>query len=409
MRLWCAGTGKRAGRSKVVIIDVSQEIALSTTDFTQHNQMVKQLWADHAEGRAARVPCVWNFSNRFYLLTPWLNTKGYSANNFFEDPAVQWEVHFAQRRWIRENVPQDMERGLPDEWPGLWPDFQNSLEASWLGCSIEYRDGEVPDTLPMLREDKGKLATMSIPDPLYAGLMGRATEFYQYFEERRAREDFAERPIAKSVMCGSITDGPMTVACDVRGTTEMCMDLYEDPRFARELLDFITEAAIARIRAVGKVNGIEYPIQSFVFADDSIQLISEAQYREFVLPCHLRLLRELALGGPHFMHICGNVQRYIPLLHRELNIGTFDLGFPIDMGQARREGGEDLFLRGNLHPMVLRDGPVELIRQKTAEILRSGVKAGRRYTFCEGNNVAPGTPIEHFAAAYETVLELGRF
>lgn len=377
-------------------------------DFFQHNEMVRQLWRDYAESKAERVPCVFNFSNRFYLLTSWMNPKGYSAKQFFEDPAVQWEVHLTQKKWIRENVTQDLERGLPDEWPGLWPDFQNSYEAAWFGCQVEYREGEVPDTLPILRDNKSRLASMSIPDPLKDGLMGRAMEFYQYFEDRRSREDFAGRPVGKSFMCAGGTDGPFTVACDIRGTTEVCMDLYEDPKFAHELLSFITEAAIIRIHAVGKINGAGYPQQGFGFADDSIQLLSEAQYREFVLPYHQRLLAEFSLGGPNSIHICGDVQRYLPLLKKELNINSFDLGFPVDLSQARRDVGPDVFLRGNLHPMTLRNGPVSLIREKTAEILQTGVKEGRRYTFCEGNNVAPGTPPEHFAAAYETVLALGR-
>jgi uroporphyrinogen-III decarboxylase len=66
-------------------------------------------------------------------------------------------------------------------------------------------------------------------------------------------------------------------------------------------------------------------------------------------------------------------------------------------------------LHGNLHPMVLRDGPVSLIRQKTAAILGSGVMEGGRYVFGEGNNVAPGTPVEHFQAAYETVKAVGAY
>ncbi len=37
----------------------------------------------------------------------------------------------------------------------------------------------------------------------------------------------------------------------------------------------------------------------------------------------------------------------------------------------------------------------------------SGVKEGRRFIFCEGNNVPPGTPVEHFDSAYEAAREFG--
>jgi hypothetical protein len=376
---------------------------------------VEELWRGFGEARPRRVPVVWNFSRRFYLLTPWLNGmepagglpyeprrgRTYSFREYFEDPAVQWEVQLALQRWIRENVPQDGPWGLPEEWDGVSPDFQNVYEAAWLGCPIEYRDGEVPDTRPLLRERKGRLASMTIPDPIRGGIMGRGLEFRDYFDQRRRQEQFCGRPVGAPSLCGGGTDGPFTVACNLRGTSELCVDMYEDPRFVRELLDFVTEAIIVRVRAVGEANGTSYPQQRWGFADDSIQLLSVAQYREVVLPYHRRLLAEFSRGGPNSIHLCGSVQRLLPALQQELNIQDFDLGFPVDLGQVRRELGPRATLHGNLHPELLRGGPPSAIGEETARIMQSGVKEGRRFVFSEGNNVAPATPVEHFAAAYE--------
>jgi len=373
----------------------------------RHNAEVASLWAGFEAGTPARVPVVFNFSKRFYLLTPWLNLQGYTFRDYFERPEVQWEVQLATQQWIRENVSQDQEWGLPNEWAGLAPDFQNSYEAAWLGCTIEYRDGEVPDTRPLLREDKGKLALLSIPDPLQGGIMARGMEFRSYFEARRAKEGYLDRPVGPSPMCGGGTDGPFTVACNLRGATEFCLDLYEDPPFARELLGFITDAIIVRLRAVGEVNGVTYPQPGWGFADDSIQLLSIAQYRDWVLPHHRRLLAEFSQGGPNSIHLCGDVARLLPVLQQELNIQSFDTGFPVDLGQLRRTLGPKAALRGNLHPEVLRKGPASLIREETKRIMQSGVKEGRKYVFCEGNNVAPDTPVEHFAAAYAAAKEFG--
>ncbi len=154
----------------------------------RHNEEVAQLWADFEAGTPARVPVEFNFSKRFYLLTSWLNPQGNSFQDFFERPEVQWEVQLATQQWIRENVSQDHDWGLPEQWAGLAPDFQNSLEAAWFGCALEYHEESVPDTIPMLREDKAKLAGLSLPDPLQDGLMARGKEFYDCFEERRERE-----------------------------------------------------------------------------------------------------------------------------------------------------------------------------------------------------------------------------
>ena len=381
---------------------------MSPDTIAQHNQEVAKLWADFAAGCPERVPVVFNLGWRYYLLTPWVNTQGYTFRQHFEDPAVQWEVQLTFWKWIREHLPADQEWGLPEQWGGLRPDFQNIYEAAWLGCPIEFREGEVPDTRPLLKEGKGKFASLTLPDPLRGGLMGRAMEYYQCFEERRKREDFCGRPVGKSALSGGGTDGPFTVACNLRGATELCLDLYEDPQFVRELLDFITEATIARVRAVGEFNGVTYPQQGWGFADDSIQLLSVAQYREVVLPYHRRLLAAFSRGGPNSIHLCGNVSRHLPVLQQELNIQDFDLGFPVDLGQVRKDLGPGALLRGNLPPMILREGPVARIREETIRIMQSGAKDGRRYVFCDGNNVAPGTPLEHFQAAYDTAREYGK-
>src|SRR5512146_1202884 len=104
----------------------------------QHNAEVAALWEDFHAGKPARVPVVFNFSNRSYLLTPWLNKEHYTFRDYFEKPEVQWEVQLAMQRWIREHVPQDHPWGLPEEWPSLRPDFQNCYEAMWFGCRLEY-------------------------------------------------------------------------------------------------------------------------------------------------------------------------------------------------------------------------------------------------------------------------------
>ena len=374
----------------------------------RHNEEVAKLWRDFESREPERVPVVWNFNTRFYLLTPWLNRRGYSFEQYLEDPTVQWEAQLSLKRWIREHVPMDHPWGLPEQWDGVRPDFQNTYEAAWLGCRIEYRDGEVPDTWPLLKEDKGKLASLSIPDPIRGGVMGRALEYHQYFEERRQKEEFCGRPVGPSSLNGGGTDGPFTVACNLRGATELCLDTYEDPQFVRELLDFIVEATIVRVRAVGEFNGVTCPQQGWGFADDSIQLLSVDQYREFVLPCHGRLLAEFSQGGPNSIHLCGDVQRHLPVLQQELNIQDFDLGFPVDLGQVRKGLGPGALLHGNLHPRVLAEGPASLVEEQTAAIMNSGAKEGRRFIFCEGNNVAPCTPVEHFRAAYETACHHGR-
>lgn len=376
-------------------------------DFAKHNAEVRSVWEAFNAGHPIRVPIVFNFSTRFTLLTPELNPKGYSFKDYFEKPHIMMEMQLAQRKWIRYNVPQDQEMGPPkDSWGGINVDFQNIIEAAWLGCEIVYPPGEVPDTIPILRGEKKKLLRMEIPDPLQGNLMGRVYDYYHYFEEVRKDFDFEGKPLGPtSVSLG--TDGPFTVACNLRGATEFCIDIYEDPQFAHELMSFVTEAIITRIKAWMDFMGVRYPMQSWGFADDSIELISGDVYREFVLPYHRRLVETFSLGGPNSIHLCGRASHHFKTLMEELNIRSFDTGFPTDLGAMRRELGPDVLFRGNIHPQLLRDGPPSAIEEAVGKLLSSGVMEGGKFILCEGNNVAPCTPLEHFAVMYEAGKKYG--
>ena len=108
-------------------------------DFAAHNEEVRQVWEAFHAGRPTRVPCAYAFNTRYLLLTPELNPEGYTFQQYFEDPDLQWRLQLHRQHWIRHNVVQDAEMGLPERWDGLAPDLQNIYEAAWLGCRRKCR------------------------------------------------------------------------------------------------------------------------------------------------------------------------------------------------------------------------------------------------------------------------------
>jgi uroporphyrinogen-III decarboxylase len=157
--------------------------------------------------------------------------------------------------------------------------------------------------------------------------------------------------------------------------------------------------------------GISYPMDSFSFADDMIEALSPEQYRRFVLPHHKLLVQTFSRNKrPNFIHLCGRVQQHLKTIHEELNVGTFELGFPVDLGLARKELGQDVHLIGNVNPAILLRGPEELIEQEVKKIFDSGVAVGGyNFTLREGNQVAPGTPLRHLCAFYNAGVKYGRY
>jgi uroporphyrinogen-III decarboxylase len=147
------------------------------------------------------------------------------------------------------------------------------------------------------------------------------------------------------------------------------------------------------------------------FADDSIELLSTRMYEEMVYPFHLRLKQELMEDPtqPIGIHLCGDVQRHLVFLRDKLNVRSIDTGFPIDLGKARRDLGPDVELLGGPAVPLLHHGTTEQVREETIRILQSGVMEGGKFVLREGNNLAPGTPLENLWTMYETGKEYGRY
>lgn len=378
-------------------------------DFAKHNKEVVTVWDAYRKGKPIRVPIQFTMNPRMIICDPKLNKWRYSWKDYFENADARWNVDLEFQKWVRFNVVQDAEMGLPErEWGGIEVVFQNCDEAAWFGCPIIYPKEDMPFVEPILKNDKGRLYSMSPPSPLSGGIMEMAIEQYEYLEEKRRNTDFEGKSVGKTSIFGGGTDGPLTIACNIRGANEIAIDFYEDPKYLRDLLSFITDVTIVRIKKVMGFLKIEYPAKSWMFADDSIELISKEMYKDFVLPCHKRLLAEFSKGDSG-IHICGKVQRHLKILKYELDIKIFDVGFPIDMGKAREDLGEDVTLIGNIAPHLLKMGPEQAIKDEIKKTCESGVMKGGKFILREGSNCAPGTPISHYQAMYEAGKEYGRY
>jgi Uroporphyrinogen decarboxylase (URO-D) len=402
----------------------------SGIDFERHNAENERLWDDFDLGRPSRVPVILGTNTRYYLLSPAANPDGLTFSRYHGDPDTMLQAQARFADWDRHNILRDAELGLPADGWDVRVDFQNYYEAAWLGCPIEYVDGQVPDTTPAFADDARKREVFDLRPGPWSGIMALNLEYYQHMLRRQAEGfEYRGRPIRAVSLNALGTDGPFTVACNIRGATEICLDLYVDPGYARELLGFITEATIARIRAYREFLGEPVVRPSFGWADDSIQNLSTDLYAEFVLPCHRKLVAAFADPSAepfepastirprkappirhNSIHLCGDATRHFPLIQRELNVQSFDTGYPIDFGAVRKALGPGAQISGGPRVELLLAGSPESIRDEVRRILQdTGVTDGRRFVLREANNLAPHTPLESLRAMYEAAREYGRY
>ncbi len=112
-------------------------------------------------------------------------------------------------------------------------------------------------------------------------------------------------------------------------------------------------------------------------------------------------MKEFSDGSPISIHLCGNATHHFKFLKDNLNVYSFDTGFPVDFEKIRRKLGPDVQISGGPTIMLVKDGPLEAIAEEVKRICQSGIMEGGRFVLIAANNLAPGTPIENIETLYE--------
>ncbi len=379
---------------------------LASLDFAAHNAQQSLLWQAYRAGNPHRAPIIFGTNTRYFLLNNACNLQGTTFEEYSRSPEIMFDSALSFQRWSVFNILQDTPLGLPHHWT-ICPDFQNYYEANWFGCSVRYFPDQVPDTTPEFHEQPERIMEGGIPGP-FDRTFSRALDYFHYFHDRAGRETFLGRPIsAVPPSCGFGTDGPFTVACNLFGAPFVCENLACNPDRLLQLLRFITDATVHRIRAWRSLFHIEGKTDYWGMADDSIALISSSMYKEFILPLHQELYNAFATETGRSMHLCGNASRHFPTMATELGISQFDTGFPIDFARVRQELGPLVRIQGGPHIEILRNGSVPEIRNEVKRIFETGIAGSGRFVLRDANNLAPFTPLQNMEAMYETGREYG--
>jgi MtaA/CmuA family methyltransferase len=187
-------------------------------------------------------------------------------------------------------------------------------EAEAFGCRVKYSDYVVPSIDGhVLDEDKGKLASIAMPDPY------RSARLPGFLEQCEALVK-AKLPAAT----GAVAVGPWTIAMLMRNPEVMLLDTFEDPQFIHDLMRVTTDFCKLWGEAIAKT-GIGL---SFSEPTASISLISPDNYREFVAPYHKELVDHFkAKKVGVTTHICGTTY---PIFEDLIQCGFTTISFDLD-------------------------------------------------------------------------------
>ena len=262
-------------------------------------------------------------------------------------------------------------------------------EAYDLGLEVEFpQDGLCLSKKPLIVEphDVDKLRPIA---PEQGQRMNDRLEAVRYLHDQVG----GEVPVMGWV------EGPMALVADIRGVSNVLVDVYDRPEWLIDLLDFCVE----NITIPFARRQIELGADLIGLGDAICSQISPKMYRRFGLPYEQRVFAAVhELGALTRLHICGNITQLMPdILHVGADI--VDVDWMVDFREAEQVLGEGPALCGNFDPVsVMLQGSPADVRRAVVECLDIG---GSRCFSGAGCEIPDETPTENLIAQRDALKE----
>lgn len=280
-------------------------------------------------------------------------------------------------------------------------EFSDEFGTVWRKAEFDY----APVKYAFADFDIDDLKNFSWPDPYDPGRIQGLEE------EARALSQTTNYVIVGDIMCG----GPFEQSCWTRGYSRFLTDLYVDEKFARTLLDRITELDIgfwdAYLSAIG--DHVQIVAQGDDVGMQDREYISPEMYEKFIFPCHKRIFDFIKskTKAKRWLHSCGSIRGVIPKL---IEAGVEVLN-PVQSGarnmdirELKKEFGTELsFYGGGFDVQNMLEDSVSI--QDIRDSIRRNIDIlapGGGFVFACTHNVQHEAPAEKITAIYDTAVQL---
>lgn len=261
-------------------------------------------------------------------------------------------------------------------------------ETSDYGAFVEFAEDDLPicrEILLRTPEDLDKIKSWNPEESVRMLDRIRAVEYY--------RINMGEQyPVLGWV------EGALAEFADLAHLQEMMIYLVEEPEFAHEVLERLTEQQIAcakaQIRAGADVIGI---------GDACASLINSAMYREFALPYERRMVEAIQGEGALVkLHICGNISHLLGDV-RQTGADIIDIDSLVNLETAADVLGDCCSVCGNSDPtIILLQGSTEKVE---ADVTRCIHTLNDRGIISAGCEVPRATPVENLRTVDRVLRE----
>lgn len=343
--------------------------------------MLREQWATFK--RAARMERLPAIPMALIIDSPWIpGYLGIKHLDYFLDPELWFESNLKIAREFPEIIFV----------PGWWMEYGMAAEPSILGAKIKFWEDNTPSAYHTLYrlEDLDQLPPYEVEADGFAALTLHRIRMHR------------QRILDAGHILPLVTArGPLCTAGFVRGTTNLMMDLVENPEGAHRLIDLCTGVVIDWLKAQHRAMGDT--VEGIFVLDDIVGFINEEHYQEFAHPYLKRICDAFPKDWIRIYHNDAEVEACLDHLP-DAGFQVLNWGKQKEIREVKQRVGKRMCLMGNVNPLEVgvRGTPAE-VKAATLEVLEGS--GGEGIILSVGGGTSPGMPKENILAMLEGLRE----
>lgn len=319
-----------------------------------------------------------------------------STVRYFEDLAYRVQINIACNDHLEHELGR---RFYPEE---VFHRYKGEFEVA-MGARIEITEGNTPWIVPCEIESVADLRRWI--ERVSRMDLRRAVVTDDWYETK-AR--FEQRTGKTLHLHGFGHTGPATLACNILGTTNVCLFMMDVPQVMRDFFAVLCDRYIEYVELVNTENLGYVPRDGFAINDDDCFLFPPAKYEDLCAP-YVQLVFETFAPEPDHRrrhHSDSAMGHLMGILH-DLGVNEVNLGPTIHPLEIRRAMAHAV-IHGQMPPFTLRDGsPQEIVDTVRRDVDCVGGDGG--LVEAPAGVVPIGTPLENIRTYMWAVQEYGRY
>lgn len=346
------------------------ELILGSLEMTPRERV---LAAAHRQvpDRVPVVPMIREFAMKQYGLT-------------FADCYRNPDVYVEAQMRCREDTGID----------AVWDLFGIAALEEAAGSVLTAPDDEPPAiTTPILRERQLRLVRRI--DPVRDGRLPQLIEIV-----RKLR-----KAAGPDIPVFAWVSAPFRSACMLRGLADLFMDMYDDPAFVLDLVDWCVNPCVEFALALAEAGADVIEIGN---ASASSNMISKEAYARFVHPSNKALISALKKANvTTMMHICGRLDDRADMVFTEgMDIMSFET---LDVVKFKPRYGRDVCFLGYVgSSSTLLGGSSRDVEEESIRCIRDGGRGGG-FILSADCVVPRDTPVGNIRAMVRVAERYGRY